>query len=85
MAQASSAALAANSVPPNELDWALDHVRKGGILYVPSVTRTILIDKKCLLRFEKAGEWLLKADGDGYRIRQGRGSVYCYAGLLRYR
>jgi hypothetical protein len=34
--------------------------------------------------FEKAGAWLLKEDGDGYRMASGRSSVYLFAGQLRY-
>jgi hypothetical protein len=45
-------------------------------------TRITIIDRKCLLRFENAGEWLLKERGDGYQLRSGRGSVYLMPGLL---
>jgi hypothetical protein len=72
------------SVQPHSLDKALEHVRNGGILTVPSYTRWIVIDKKTLGRFEKSGEWLLKEEGDGYRLRQGKGSVYILPGQLLY-
>ena len=72
-------------VPPKSLDLALAHLREGGELLVPTHTRTTLIDRKTLLRFEKAGEWLLKEEGDGYRLRSGRKSVYLFPGQLMYR
>jgi hypothetical protein len=71
-------------VPPNSLEEALTFVHSGGRLMVPSYTKCILIDKKTLNRFEKAGSWLLKAEGDGYRLRQGKGSVYLLPGQLNY-
>jgi hypothetical protein len=71
-------------VPPRSLDVAIDYVRKGGRLIVPSYTRTIVIDKKCLARFEAAGQWLLKEEGDGYRLRSGKGSVYVFSGQLKF-
>lgn len=71
-------------VPPHSAKVALEYVKAGGTLVVPSYTRTIVIDAKTLARFEKVGEWLLKEDGNGYRLRQGRGSVYLYEGLLKF-
>jgi len=70
-------------VPPKSLDAALDGVRKGGRLIVPTYARCTVIDRKVLARFERAGEWLLREDGDGYRLRSGRGSVYLFPGQLR--
>ena len=72
------------SVPSKSLDKALAHVRAGGRLVVPTYTRCTVIDAKVLARFEKAAEWLLKEDGDGYRMRQGRGSVYLFSGQLQF-
>jgi hypothetical protein len=72
-------------VPPKSLDLALEHVREGGELLVPTYTRTTLIDAGVLRRFEKAGEWLLREEGDGYRLRSGRKSVYLFPGQLKYR
>lgn len=71
-------------VPAHSLDEALDFVRRGGTLAVPTYTRTTVIDKACLARFEKAGEWLLREDGESYRMRSGRSSVYLLAGQLKY-
>ena len=72
-------------VPPKSLDLALDHVREGGELLVPTYTHCTVIDRKTLLRFERAGEWLLREEGDGYRLRSGRKSVYLVPGQLKYR
>lgn len=63
-------------VPPRALEKALAYVRSGGRLCVRSAVRTTVIDSKTLKRFEDAGEWLLKEEGDSYRLRRGRGSVY---------
>jgi hypothetical protein len=71
-------------VPANSLDAALEHVRKGVRLLVPSYTRSVVIDRTCLERFEKAQAWLLKPEGQGYRLRQGKGSVYLLPGQLRF-
>jgi len=70
------------SVPPRCLDLALEHVRKGGRLCVRTYTRVIPIDQKTLDRFERAGAWLLKESGDGYRLRQGNSSVFVMPGQL---
>lgn len=71
-------------VPANSLDLALEHVRKGGRLVVPTYTRYTVIDLKCLKRFEAANCWLLKVEGEGYRLRQGKGSVYLFPGQLQF-
>ena len=71
-------------VPPKSLEAAIEHVRAGGELLVPTYTRCTVIDRKVLARFERAGAWLLREDGDGYRLRSGRGSVYLFPGQLKY-
>lgn len=76
--------MALSPVPSHSLDQAIAHVRKGGTLVVPSYTRTIIVDAKTLANFERAGQWLLKEDGDGYRLRSGKGSVYLFAGQLKF-
>lgn len=74
----------AQAVPPNSTEEALSHVRKGGRLEVRTYTHIYVIDRKTLLKFEAAGEWLLKSEGDGYRLRQGKKSVYLLPGQLKY-
>lgn len=71
-------------VPPKSLDQAIAFVRAGGRLSVTTYTHATVIDQHVLARFEKAGAWLLKEDGDGYRMARGRSSVYLFAGQLRY-
>jgi hypothetical protein len=71
-------------VPARSLDQALAHLRAGGRLVVPTATRITILDAKTLARFEKAGAWLLRTDGEGYRLRQGKGSVYLLPGQLRF-
>lgn len=71
-----------NSVPPRSEEAALAHVRQGGRLAVATSLRVYVIDKRTLARFEKAGAWLLKAEGEGYRMRDGRGSIYLFPGQL---
>jgi len=72
------------AVEPRSIDKALAHVRTGGRLVVATYARVTIIDAKCLARFEKAGEWLLKERGDGYQLRAGKGSVYLLPGQLKY-
>ena len=48
------------------------------------MTRVTVIDAKAVARFAKAGEWLLKEDGAGYRLRSGKGSVYLFPGQLKF-
>jgi hypothetical protein len=71
-------------VPPKSLDRALDHLRKGGRLIVPTYTRCYVMTAKTLASFEKSGYWLLKEEGDGYRMRTGKSSVYLMPGNLKF-
>ncbi len=70
------------SVAPNSLEAALAHVAAGGRLCIRTCTRTTVIDAKVVAKFEAAGLWLLKADGNGYRLRSGKSSVYLLPGQL---
>lgn len=74
----------AKPVAPNKTTEALDFVRNGGRLVIRTALRTVVIDAKCLKKFEKVNEWLLKSEGDGYRLRSGKGSVYLLPGQLHY-
>ena len=69
-------------VPPNSLDAALAHVAAGGRLAVPTATRVTWIDRKTVDAFDRAGAWLLKPEGDGYRLRSGKSSVFLFPGQL---
>lgn len=72
------------SVPARNLDEALSFVRKGGTLLIPTYTHCTYINAKVLARFDAVGSWVLKEDGDGYRMKSGRGSVYLLPGQLKY-
>lgn len=73
-----------SEVPPRSLDAALAYVKGGGKLIIPTYTQCTIIDGRCLARWEKAGQWLLREDGNGYRIHRGRHSDYLFPGQLRY-
>lgn len=81
-ASTASALHAPGVVQPSEVDAAIAHVRAGGLLVVPSNERWIIIDRKCLAKFEKIGVTILRAEGNGFRLRQGRGSLFLFAGQL---
>lgn len=70
------------SAPSNALPAVLAHIRAGGRAMVVTYTKATVIDRKCLERWERAGEWLLREDGNGYRLRTGRKSVYLIPGQL---
>lgn len=74
--------MTATAVPPKSLEAAIAHVRRGGRLVVRTALRVTVIDAKTLAKFDKAGAWLLKEDGNGYRLRNGKGSVYLLPGQL---
>lgn len=70
-------------VPPRSLEAALAHVRNGGRLVVPTHTRCTVITQDSIDRWDATGRPLLREEGDGYRMRQGRrGSVYLLPGQL---
>ena len=71
------------AAPPHSLNSLLAHVRNGGKLGIYTYTGATEIDARCLARFEAAGEWLLREDGNGYRIHRGRHSDYLLPGQLK--
>ena len=73
-----------NSVPSKSLTAAMAHLESGKSLYVPTYTRCTVITKKTLDKFRAAGCWLLKEDGNGYRMQTGRTSVYLLPGQLKF-
>lgn len=60
----------------------LDAVRNGKRILIKSYTRPQIIDKKCLDKWEKAGYTLLKDDGEGFRLAQGKTSVFVFASSI---
>jgi hypothetical protein len=73
-----------NSVPAKSIDAVFKHLENGGTVYIATYTRCTVITKKTLDKFRKAGAWLLKEDGDGYRMQTGKSSVYLMPGQLKY-
>ncbi len=71
------------TITADALDAALAHVRAGGTLVIPTYGHCTVINARTLAKFDKAGAWLLRADGDGFRLRSGKGSVYLFPGQLR--
>ena len=72
------------SVPPDSLDMAIKHIESGKSLYVATQYRVTVLNKKTLDRFRKANIWLLKTEGNGYRMKTGKTSVYLLPGQLKY-
>ena len=70
------------SVPPKSLSLALSHVASGGRLCVATPLRVWVIDAKTLERWDRSGMALLREEGDGYRMQNGRRSVYLLPGQL---
>jgi hypothetical protein len=71
-------------VPPKSINEVFSYLENGGTLIVPTYTRCTVITKKTLDKFRKAGAWLLKEEGNGYRMQTGRSSVYLFPGDLKY-
>lgn len=72
------------SVPPQSIKSVFDHIENNKTVYVATQTRITVINKKTLNRFRKVGAWLLKEDGDGYRMQSGKSSVYLFPGQLKF-
>lgn len=69
--------------PSGKAAELLDFVRRGGGRLVVSTTlRVTVIDARAVAAFDKAGIVLLREDGEGYRLRSGKSSVYLFAGQL---
>ena len=73
-----------NSVPPKSIEDVFKHLENGKSVYVATYTKCTVINNKTLNRFRKVGAWLLKEDGDGYRMQTGKSSVYLIPGQLKY-
>lgn len=75
----------ANGFHPTSLPAAdvLAGVRNGGMAVVATALRVTYFDKKTLARFEKVGAVLLKDEGTGYRLANGKSSVFLFRGQLQ--
>jgi mannose-6-phosphate isomerase-like protein (cupin superfamily) len=71
-------------VPPHNLDAALGHLAASGTLTVTTYLRHTEITAKTLAKFRAVGQWLLREEGEGYRLQTGRTSVYLLPGQLQY-
>lgn len=71
------------AAPSHAASQILAHVRAGGTAMVATALRVTVIDSRAVAKFEKAGAWLLREEGEGYRLRNGRGSVYLFPGQLQ--
>ncbi len=72
------------SVGPKSLAEIFRYLEAGGTVYIATYARTTVITQKTVDKFFAAGEWLLKEEGNGYRLRNGKSSVYLFPGQLKY-
>ncbi len=72
------------AVPPKSLNAIFSHLEGGGKVYVHTYIKNIVITKKTLEKFRSVGAWMLKEEGEGYRLQSGKGSVYLLPGQLKY-
>lgn len=52
-------------------------------ILIMSYTKPQVIDRKCILRFEKAGYEVLTDDGNGYRIQNGNNKLFVFSGSIK--
>lgn len=71
------------AIAGGNLEYVLNFIRSGGRVFVQTPLRVTYVDKKVLARFEKAGAWILKEEGEGYRMASGKSSVYLMPGQLQ--
>ena len=71
-------------VPAKSIDKVWAHIEGGKRVCVPTMTRVTIIDAKVLAKFRKAGAYLLREDGEGYRMQTGKSSVYILPGQLKF-
>lgn len=71
-------------VESKSLDVIWQYLEDGGTVYIATYARTTVITQKTVEKFRSAGGWLLKEDGNGYRLQNGKSSVYLFPGQLKY-
>lgn len=72
-------------VKPGDAEVALQFVRDGGRLLVVSYTKPIILNAKCVAKWDAfGGKPFITNEGNGFRMRSGRSSVYLFPGQLRY-
>ena len=62
-------------VPPHSLNAILDHLAQGGTITLGTYTRVTVIRQKHISAWAEHGG-LIREDGNGYRIRRGKGWDY---------
>ena len=70
--------------PPKSLAQAIEHVRNGGRLLVPTFTRCTIIDGKRALA-SRGRRMALQEEGHGYCMRTGKSSVVSACGTTPLR
>lgn len=73
------------NVDHNNFEEALNKVKAGThAMAVITYTHTIIIDKKVVTKFEKAGLNVIAkdSDGKGFRLQQGKRRNYIFSGYL---
>ena len=73
-------------VTHDNFDLAIGAVAAGdAVLVIASQTKPLLINAKTIKKFRAAGYQVIKKDSDGrgFRLQQGRRTVYVLAGQLR--
>jgi len=72
-------------VPPNSMPDVDAHIKAGGALGVTNNYNAMsTISGKLYNQWANAGKPLFKPEGDGYRMRSGKSSVYLFPSQLRY-
>ena len=72
------------SVAPNSLLEALAWLQAGHRLYIATYARMTVMTRTTLAKYTRAGAWLLKEEGKGYRLHTGRRSLCILPGQLKY-
>lgn len=63
-----------------DFNATMERVKAGSSRFVVATyTHATLIDAKCLAKWDKAGLTLLKPEGNGYRMAQGKSSVFLFS------
>lgn len=62
---------------------ALAHIKMGGSLVVMSHTRPLILTPKLFHAGAEMGKPVLSTEGNGYRLRYGKISVFVFATYLR--
>lgn len=71
-------------VQANEIAKINSHIARGGKIMIGTAVRWTRIDTKAVKAWEKAGYTLLKEEGEGYRMRQGKKSAYLFTNQMFY-